>query len=67
MNRLLLLILIGIMVYAGDKNISTPVSSDAMEGRSVYMSPPGSVDVADEGCVQKEDQNITGHGGAKKW
>lgn len=67
MNRLLLLILIGIMVYAGDKNISTPVSSDAMEGRSVYMSPPGSVDVADEGCVQKEDQNLTGHGGAKKW
>lgn len=67
MNRVLLLILIGIMVYAGDKNISTPISSDAIEGRSVYMSPPGSVDVADEGCVQKEDQNITGHGGAKKW
>jgi hypothetical protein len=67
MKRILILILIGIIGYAGDINVSTPVSSDALEGKSVYMSPPGSVDVADEGCVQKEDQNVTGHGGAKKW
>jgi len=67
MNRILFLILIGIIGYAGDKNISAPISSEAVEGKSVYTSPAGSVDVADEGCVQKEDQNITGHGGAKIW
>lgn len=65
MNRIIFLILIGIIVYAGDKNVSKPHSSDAVEGKSVYTSPAQSVDVADEGCVQKEDQNLTGHGGAK--
>lgn len=67
MNRLLFFVMIGIIGYAAENNVSTPVSSDALSGRSVYTSPPGSIDVADEGCVQKEDQNVTGHGGAKKW
>lgn len=67
MIRFFLLTLIGIMVYAWDKNISTPISSDAMEGRSVYMPPLVSIDVADERYIQKGDQNVTGHGGAKQW
>lgn len=67
MKRLFFLMLIGIIVYAGDKNISTPISSDALSGKSVYIPPTKAIEVEEEGCVQKEDQNVTGHGGAKKW
>lgn len=65
MNRILLLILIGIMGYAAEVNSSIPSSPDALSGKSVYAPPSPSIDVAEEGCVQKEDQNATGHGGAK--
>jgi hypothetical protein len=67
MKRLLLFALLGIITYASEVTISSPISSDALSGKSVYSSPPGSINVADDGCDQKEDQNITGHGGAKKW
>lgn len=42
-----------------------PTSPDALEGKSVYVPPAPSVDVVEEGCVQKEDQNSTGHGSAQ--
>lgn len=65
MNRIIFLILIGIIGYAGDLSVSTPLSSEALSGKSVYNPPSRSIDIAEEGCVQKEDQNVTGHGGAK--
>lgn len=65
MNPILILVLIGIIGYAAETNVPTPASSDALSGKSVYTPPSRSIDVAEEGCVQKEDQNATGHGGAK--
>lgn len=65
MNPIILLLLLGLIGYAAEVNVSTPVSSDAVSGKSVYTPPSRSIDVAEEGCVQKEDQNTTGHGGAK--
>lgn len=65
MNRILLLMVLGLITYAADSHVSTPVSSDSLSGKSVYSPPSKAVEVVEEGCVQKEDQNITGHGGAK--
>lgn len=68
MKRLLFLISLGLVVYAADNNsVSTPISIDTLSGKSVYIPPSKPVEVEDNGCVQKEDQNVTGHGGAKKW
>jgi len=63
MKPVLLLVLVGIIGYASGNKVSP--SSEASNGKSVYTPPPQSIDVAEEGCVQKEDQNVTGHGGAK--
>ncbi|AFV98223.1 MULTISPECIES: hypothetical protein [unclassified Sulfuricurvum] len=65
MNRIILFVMIGIMGYAAEVTVSTPSSADALSGKSVYTPPSASIDVVEEGCVQKEDQNATGHGGAK--
>jgi hypothetical protein len=65
MNRILLFVIVGIIGYAAEVTVSTPSSADALSGKSVYTPPSPSIEVADEGCVQKEDQNVTGHGGAK--
>jgi hypothetical protein len=65
MKPILILILIGIIGYASGNKVSVPPSSEASSGKSVYVPPPQSIDVAEEGCVQKEDQNVTGYGGAK--
>ncbi|MGA9046445.1 hypothetical protein [Sulfuricurvum sp.] len=65
MNPLHFLIIVGVMGYAGEVNVSPPSSPDALSGKSVYIPPAQSIDVAEEGCVQKEDQNVTGHGSAK--
>lgn len=67
MRRLLILISIGLVVYGADSTVSSPASSDAASGKSVYTPPSKPVEVEDNGCVQKEDQNVTGHGGAKQW
>jgi len=65
MNRMLFLITVGIMGYAGEVNVTPPSSPDGLSGKSVYTPPAQPIDVAEEGCVQKEDQNVTGHGSAK--
>ncbi|WP_310440824.1 hypothetical protein [Sulfuricurvum sp.] len=64
MSRILIALLLVIGVSAKEVK-NSPASPDASEGKSVYVSPPPPVEVADEGCVQKEDQNTTGHGSAK--
>ncbi|HLD22745.1 MAG TPA: hypothetical protein VJA83_02305 [Sulfuricurvum sp.] len=65
MNRLLLFFMIGIMGYASEVTVAIPSSPNALNGKSVYTPPAAAVDVAEEGCVQKEDQNTTGYGNAK--
>lgn len=65
MNHLILLIFIGIIGYAAEVSTISPSSPDVLSGKSVYTPPSRSIDVVEEGCVQKEDQNATGHGGAK--
>lgn len=65
MNRIFFLILAGVIGYAGEVNVLPPSSPDALSGKSVYTSPARSIDLAEEGCVQKEDQNVTGQGSAK--
>ena len=65
MKRIFLLIVIGLVGYAAQTTASSPISADAMDGKSVYTPSPKSIEVAEEGCVQKEDQNVTGHGAAK--
>jgi len=65
MKPVLLLVLVGIIGYASGNKVSAAPFSDVSSGKSVYTPPPQSIDVAEEGCVQKEDQNVTGHGGAK--
>lgn len=65
MNRILLFIVVGVIGYAAQTTVANPVSTDALNGKSVYSAPPKPVEVAEEGCVQKEDQNVTGHGAAK--
>lgn len=65
MKRIFLFIVVGLVGYAAQTTALTPISADAMSGKSVYTSPPKSIEVAEEGCVQKEDQNVTGLGAAK--
>ena len=65
MKRIFLFIVIGLLGYAAQASVSNPASTDALSGKSVYSPPPKPVEVADEGCVQKDDQNVTGHGAAK--
>lgn len=65
MNRVPILLLVWMISANGEAIKIPPVSPDAVEGQSVYVPPAPSVDVAEEGCVQKEDQNLTGHGSAK--
>jgi hypothetical protein len=43
-----------------------PTSPKETEGKSVYIPIPPSVDVAEDGCVQKEDQNSSGYRNAKE-
>lgn len=65
MNRIFFFILVGMIGYAGEVNVFPPSSPDALSGKSVYAPPARSIDIAEEGCVQKEDQNVTGQGSAK--
>lgn len=65
MNRMLFLMIAGVIGYAGEVNVLPPSSPDALNGKSVYTPPSRPIDVAEEGCVQKEDQNVTGQGSAK--
>lgn len=61
------MISLALVVYGADSTVASPVSSDAASGKSVYVPPSKPVEVEDNGCVQKEDQNVTGHGWAKQW
>ncbi|DAB39286.1 MAG: hypothetical protein A2023_03785 [Sulfuricurvum sp. GWF2_44_89] len=65
MNRILILFFIGMISASGEEIKVSPTSPNATEGKSVYTLPAPAVDVVEEGCVQKEDQNATGYGGAK--
>lgn len=65
MSRIIMVLFFGILGVSAQEVKISPVSPDASEGKSVYISPPAPIEVADEGCVQKEDQNTTGHGRAK--
>jgi len=65
MSRIIAFVLIFCTVLVAQERVKTPESLNAVEGKSVYVPPARSVDVAEEGCVQKEDQNVTGYGNAK--
>lgn len=65
MKRVFLFIVVGLVGYAAQTSVSNPASTDALSGKSVYTPLPKPVEVAEEGCVQKEDQNVSGHGAAK--
>lgn len=65
MSHIIAFVLIFYTVLVAQDIVKTPESPSALEGKSVYIPPAASVDVAEEGCVQKEDQNITKLGGAK--
>ncbi|MFH0710772.1 MAG: hypothetical protein V2A75_11250 [Pseudomonadota bacterium] len=65
MSRIIVFVLIFYTVLVAQEIAKTPESPSAVEGKSVYVPPVASVDVVEEGCVQKEDQNITKLGGAK--
>ncbi len=65
MRNILIIILVGYMGYAAENKVASPISKDALSGKSVYAPPPKSVEVAEERNLQKEDQNVTGHGAAK--
>lgn len=65
MSRIVTFVLIFYTVLVAQEIVKTPEYPNAIEGKSVYVPPVASVDVAEEGCVQKEDQNVTGHGSAK--
>jgi hypothetical protein len=64
MNRIAILFFIGMISASADVIKVSPTSPNATEGKSVYTPPAPAVDVVEEGCVQKEDQNATGYGGA---
>jgi hypothetical protein len=63
MSRILLLFLVMAIGIFAHENL--PMSPKASEGKSVYVPAPAPVDVVEEGCVQKEDQNTTGYRNAK--
>lgn len=65
MKNMFLVILVGCMGYAAENKVASPISKDALSGKSVYAPPPKSVEVTEERNLQKEDQNVTGHGAAK--
>lgn len=64
MRRILSLALVMAIGFFASENL--PTSPKSSEGKSVYIPTPTPVDMVEEGCVQKEDQNSTGHGGAKQ-
>ena len=64
MKNIILIILIGCMGYAEDNNGLSPISQEAESGKSVYIPPPKPIEIAEERGIQKEDQNMTGHGAA---
>lgn len=65
MSRILLFILVFHTLLVAQETLQPPQSAHASEGKSVYVAPAPSVDVVEEGCVQKEDQNVSGYGNAK--
>jgi len=65
MSRLLLFMFVCFGTLGFSETLIPPASPYASEGKSVYSQPAPPVDVVEEGCVQKEDQNTTGHGSAQ--
>lgn len=65
MSRLLLFIFVCFATLGFADTLVPPSSTNASEGKSVYIPPEPPVDVVEEGYVQKEDQNSTGHGSAQ--
>lgn len=65
MSRILVLVLVFYTLLVAQETLQPPQSAHALEGKSVYVAPSPAVDVVDEGCVQKEDQNVSGYGNAK--
>lgn len=65
MSRIVIVYLALMIGVSGEEVKNSPLSSEAVQGKSVYVPPAPSVDVVEEGCVQKEDQNSTGHGSAQ--
>ena len=62
MSRILFLMFVCFGVLGFSETVISPSSPNVSEGRSVYITPAPPVDVVEEGCVQKEDQNTTGYG-----
>ncbi len=65
MSRIAILCLMSLALLYGVQTQSSPSSPDEVQGKSVYVPPAPPVDVVEEGCVQKDDENVTGHGRAK--
>jgi hypothetical protein len=59
MKRIVLLLGMLSVGYLASENL--PMSPNTSEGKSVYIPISPSVDVVEEGCVQKEDQNASGY------
>lgn len=59
MSRIAALFLMSIVFLYSAQTQSSPSSSDEVQGKSVYVPSTPSVDIVEEGCVQKEDQNMT--------
>jgi hypothetical protein len=64
MRHILLLSWVLAVGFFASENL--PTSPKETEGKSVYIPIPPSVDVAEDGCVQKEDQNSSGYRNAKE-
>lgn len=62
MSRIAVLFLMSIAFLYSAQTHSSPSSPDEVQGKSVYIPSAPSVDIVEEGCVQKEDQNMTEHG-----
>lgn len=62
MIKIVLLLVIIAELFAHE---NLPTSSNAQEGKSVYIPTPVPVNLYEEQNLQKEDQNSTGHGAAK--
>lgn len=69
MNRwLFALFMITLSMYAAfgrEDEDHEPSSPKAQEGKTVYVPINPSVNFTDEEKIQKDDQNVTGHGQAK--
>ncbi|HEX5711239.1 MAG TPA: hypothetical protein VFX68_07805 [Sulfuricurvum sp.] len=62
MSRIAVVFLVSMGFLYSAQTQDSPSSPDNVQGKSVYVPSAPSVDMVEEGCVQKEDQNRTESG-----